>query len=99
MTRLQFQAVVSKVLAIGIVSLLLAWCIHSFNAEQIQKMNTTSSADYLAYKRKIYQPSWTESYIGLFIFGSIYVLLVEAIAFAIRALLPKSFFRDETPTG
>src|ERR1700722_16546963 len=99
MTRLQFQTVVSKVLAIGLVSLLLACCIHSFNVEQTQKLNTIPSADYLAQKRKIYQMSWTASYIGFCIIGSIYVLLVEAVAFAIRALLPKSFFRDETPTA
>lgn len=98
MIPLKFQAVVSKVLAIGIISLLVAWWFHSYGVEQTTKLDTMAPADFAAHKREVYHVSWLTIYFGVFLFGSVYVLLVEVMAFLIRSVLPERnpFFRDET---
>ena len=98
MIPLKFQTVVPKVLAIGIISQLVAWWFHSYGVEQTAKLNTMAPADFAAHKREAYHLSWLTVYFGVFFLGSVYVLLVEAIAFLIRVVLPERnpFSGDET---
>jgi hypothetical protein len=101
MIRIRYEVLIPKLVAIIIVSLMLAWMFKMHDTSQTAKLNTMSPEDYVAHKRQVYQMSYFFWFGVLCVYGAFYTLIVEAIAFLIRAVWPRPnpFFTDDKPAA
>jgi len=101
MIKRMFQKLVPKVVAIGIVSLLVAWTLHVYCVKQLTELYSTSTFDFLDQERRGLSMTWLEVYLSILPLGALYVLLVESVAAIVRALLPhqNDLMRNETPAA
>ena len=89
MTALVAQKVIPKLVALLIVSLCCAWLMHHNGIGQIARLDSMSPADYVEYKRHVYQTPYPRIFLGVLALGALYLGLIEAVAFIVRRAVPK----------
>ena len=91
MIRIKPEILIPKLIAIGIVSVLIAWWMNGYGASQVAKLDSMTPAEYMAYKRHAYQfhPPYFAWIMVAFVLSSLYILVVEAITYVIRSFWPK----------
>jgi hypothetical protein len=83
-------ALIPKVVALILVSLFIAWRMHSYGSAQLAKLDSVSPAEYLTHKRHLYQISYTAIFIMLSLLGALYLSVIEGISYVIKLFMSKA---------
>ena len=92
MNRKALAHLISKIVALVLVSLGLTWSMKIFDAQQLAKLGNLDSAppDYAtAHLRYMHQHSYLQVFIMWLFTGAVYVGTVELISYVIRRFAPK----------
>jgi hypothetical protein len=73
-----------RVVALVLVTLVVAWGVHSYDAIALRRIDSMSSGDYVAYARHIHEHGYLFHFTVFLIFGGFYLGLVEFIVYSLR---------------
>ena len=95
MIKRMFRRMFPKAVAIGIVSLLIAWTFHVYGVRHLTDINSMSARDLVDYERREFSHTWLELYLSFLPLAAGFVLLVEFAAAIVRRLLNVPESHDE----
>ncbi len=93
------QELISKLVALILVILCFAWYTQNHNSTGLAKLESMSPADFIQYKRHVYQSPTLGIYIIQFVMSGLFICSLEGIAYAIRCISKKSRRTEALPAS
>jgi hypothetical protein len=80
---------ISKVIALILVTIGVAWLVKSSDASALAKIDSMSPVDYIQHQRELHSHPYIVHFITFLILGGFYLGVIEFIAYLIGLAMPK----------
>jgi hypothetical protein len=80
---------IPKVIALILVTIVLAWLMKVFDAAALSKIDSMPAADYIQRQRELHHHPYVFHFISLLIVGGFYLGAVEFLSYVIGLCFPK----------